>query len=107
MTYIYELQVAEHARRRHLGSAFLAHAERAGRCESSGLMLTVDVRNEVAMNFYKQVHKFEESPLSPTWCAPTAKPEPKYQILQRIWDQEAHARLRLKGEEVLIAQYFD
>jgi ribosomal protein S18 acetylase RimI-like enzyme len=109
--YLYELQLEEFARGMRLGSELIAEVEAAARAERArGLMLTVHTRNAAARRFYTQPGGagFEVSPLSPAECAPPfAAQACDYEILQKLWDDDARRVLVKKGSMARKANYLD
>ena len=94
-----------------LGSELIAEVEAAARAERArGLMLTVHTRNAAARRFYTQPGGagFEVSPLSPAECAPPfAAQACDYEILQKLWDDDARRVLVKKGSMARKANYLD
>ena len=66
---------------------------------AAGLMLTVHLRNTAARRFYAgSAVGFEVSPISPAQCAPpTTASACDYEILQKLWDEDARRALRKRG----------
>ena len=103
--YLLELQLSRPMRRRGLGRALMAEVEASGRrAGASGLMLTCDLRNEVALQFYRTAG-FVTSPCSPSACLrPPAhqragQPGHGYELLVMLWAQGALETLHARAAE--------
>jgi GNAT superfamily N-acetyltransferase len=98
--YLLELQLDERWRRRGLGSLLLEAVEgigRAARRPCHGLLLTVHLRNAAARRFYR-AKGLEESPVSPSLCAPAPLAALcEHEVLQRLWNEDARATMKARG----------
>ena len=98
--YLLELQLDERWRRRGLGSLLLEAVEgigRAARRPCHGLLLTVHLSNAAARRFYR-AKGLEESPVSPSLCAPAPLAALcEHEVLQRLWNEDARATMKARG----------
>ena len=108
VAYLYELQVAEHARASGHGSRLMAEIVRIAReAGVAGVMLTVHARNLRARSFYAS-RRFEVSPISPSLCAPPALARTcNYEVMQLIWDAEGRRKLQRRGAIAKQRLYLD
>ena len=99
VVYLLELHVSEHWRRRGLGSLLLDAVRQIGRAaRRQGLLLTVQLSNRSACQFYR-AKGLEESPISPRRCAPPALAmHAEHEIMQHLWDAEARKIMESRGE---------
>ena len=98
--YVYELQIAQNARRRGVGKFLMMLAEvLAKQAGCAGVMLTVQCVNAAAISFYEK-NKYVLSPISPRKCDPWAFEENQYDydIYQKIWTDDAAALLLKEGD---------
>jgi GNAT superfamily N-acetyltransferase len=99
--YLLELQLDERWRRRGLGSLLLEAVEgigRAARRPCHGLLLTVHLSNAAARRFYR-AKGLEESPVSPSLCAPAPLAALcEHEVLQRLWNEDARATMKARGD---------
>lgn len=103
--YVLELQIDQSLRRKGLGRALVAEARRAGEhAGACGLMLTVDARNDNALQFYTRLG-FVTSPCSPSLCAPSRaargaiRLDDGYELMVLLWAQGALETLTERGAE--------
>ena len=98
--YLLELQLDERWRRRGLGSLLLEAVEGIGRARGRpchGLLLTVHLSNAAARRFYR-AKGLEESPVSPSLCAPAPLAALcEHEVLQRLWNEDARATMKARG----------
>ena len=107
VVYVYELQVAEEARGRGLGTRLMGLMEALGaRHGLAGVVLTVQhVANPKANSFYRGALGYAPHPLCPTqfWKgAADARGAPAYAILARWRDSAAVARLEEEARLVAV-----
>jgi len=99
--YVYELQVDERARGKGLGKYLMMLAEALARKAGvGGVMLTVQRVNEGARRFY-ETNKYAVSPICPSKSDPWAFEEDEYdyQIMGKMWQQEALDALTKSGQK--------
>ena len=99
--YVYELQIAQAARRRGLGKFLVMLCESLARKAGvSGVLLTVQTANEHATKFYES-NKYVISPISPRACDPWAFEEGEYDyhIYQKMWGEDGRKALLENGKK--------
>lgn len=92
--YVYELQLEEHIQGKGLGK-FLMQLLELIACKNNmkAVMLTVQKRNMVAMNFYMKKLRYKISSVSPSRVDPVIGADSTYEILYKAFDSHAKSIL--------------
>merc|ERR1711934_963201 len=96
--YLYELQLHKSMQRKGLGQRMMQVAELVARKNGmKGLMLTTFKNNPPATAFYNKL-KYNISPISPSWVNPLGAEEYTYEIMAKIFCEEASQTLMKAAE---------
>lgn len=92
--YVYEIQLEELVRGKGLGKFLMQLLELiAHRNNMKAVLLTVQKRNVVAMNFYRSKLGYRISSVSPSRVDPVAEADSTYEILCKTFDSQAKSIL--------------
>jgi len=98
--YVYEIQIAEALQRKGVGKFLMQLCELVARKnEMKGVMLTCFKNNPAAMDFYLQKLKYRIDPISPSYVNPLAAEEYTYEIVSKLFCDEAKKALKKRAEE--------
>ncbi|KAJ7521130.1 hypothetical protein O6H91_19G039300 [Diphasiastrum complanatum] len=91
--YVYELQLEKSVQGKGLGKFLMQLLELIARKNNMrAILLTVQKRNTLAMNFYKKL-RYAVSKISPSKVDPLVGAEKSYEILCKAFDLEAKSKL--------------
>eukprot|EP00249_Psilotum_nudum_P022989 c28714_g1_i4 orf=637-1455(-) len=94
--YVYELQLEQCVQGRGLGKFLMQLLELiAHRNNMKSVMLTVQKRNTLAMNFYIRKLRYTISSVSPSRVDPVIAADKNYEILCKAFDPEAKSKLEV------------
>ncbi|KAF6144699.1 hypothetical protein GIB67_006191 [Kingdonia uniflora] len=100
VAYIYELQLEPHVQQKGLGRVLMQLVELIA-CKNhlSAVMLTVQKENRLAMNFYTSKLRYMISAISPSKVGPFIGAERSYEILCKVFNEEAKAKLEASRDD--------